>query len=94
MKATEAIKKLLPFPGIDGTPNLHQESRFVENVPSKTNKNFVSACVFKRVYYVAIESFYDSGSWDSWVIIRTGDRSTPKAAMMEWNRLVKRVREG
>ena len=94
MRAREAINKLLPFPGIDATPQIHQESRFVENVPSKKSKNRVVACVFRRVYYVAIESFYESGNRDSWIIIRTGDRSTPEAAMKEWNRLVRRVRKG
>ena len=96
MKATEAIKKLRPFPGIDAEPKLHQESRYVESVPYKkgNRKGKIQACVFKRIYYVAIESFYEDGNRDSWVIVRTGDRSSPEAAMKEWNRLVKRVRKG
>jgi len=94
MRAREAINKLLPFPGIDGEPKMHQESRYVESIKDKRKKNRVTACIFERVYYVAIESFYESGRFDSWVIVRTGNRSTPEAAMNEWNRLIKRVRKG
>lgn len=92
MKANEAIKKLKPFPGIDGTPQIHQESRFVENVRGKGDK--VRACVFRKVYFVSIESYYESGNRESWVVVKTGDKSSPEAAMKDWNRLVERVQKG
>lgn len=92
MKASEAIKRLLPFPGIDSVPQIHQESRFVENVRGKKDK--LKACVFKKVYFVSIESYYEYGNRESWVVVKTGDKSSPEAAMKDWNRLVRRVKKG
>lgn len=95
MRAVDAMKNLKRFPGIDGIPQMHQEARYRESVPYKrgNRRGKIQACVFKRVYYVSIESFYETGNTESWVIVRTGDRSTPESAMKEWNRLVEKVRK-